>query len=359
MYGLKHFKRVFIKNGPPLQLIYFVSDDCNCNCGHCNIKGNLSKVKVPLELDQICKIAAGLKGLLSLSLTGGEPFMCRDIAQIAQIFYRESGVRNLVIITNGTLTDQILTATENILRQCPRFNVFIGISLDAVGDNHDKIRGLAGAFASATETIKRLKALKQKYPLLSVATATVCSLQNQAGLGRTYEFIVNNLSPDAVGINLQRPSLWSQDIAGLDINRYREFVMTRDKDIKSGRLKGHPQRFLNRLFLAKEKIQYGLIEKIHMEKRVVTPCYAGRLLAVLAAGGDVSACEMFPASMGNISDFGYDFGRLWFSKEAEEVRKRILSQNCFCTYECAMTANIFFNPRYYFRLFKEFLHYSH
>lgn len=336
----------------PLQLIFFVTNNCNCNCQHCNLRNELNREKALLKIDEIYKIASGLRNLLSVSLTGGEPFMRPDLEDIARVFYEVSKAKNLVIITNGALTDRILRVTDNILSKCPKLNFYISVSLDAIGDLHDKMRGSSGVFAKAVETLKRLKTLKGAHSRLSVGTATICSRSNQEFLDKTYEFIRRNLEPDSIGINLERPKSWHEHIDNLDLNKYKLFVKLRTQDIKCKILKGHPNRFLNRLLIAKENIQYDLIEKMYLEKKYCTPCFVGNLLAVLREDGEVFACEMLPDTMGNIRNFGYDLRKLWFSEQAELVRRKIVSQKCFCTYECAMTANIFFNPKYYFKLLR-------
>jgi hypothetical protein len=59
---------------------------------------------------------------------------------------------------------------------------------------------------------------------------------------------------------------------------------------------------------------------------------------------------MLKEKMGNVKDFEYNLRKLWFSELADKVRRSILSKKCFCTYECAMTSNILFNPRYYLKI---------
>ena len=57
--------------------------------------------------------------------------------------------------------------------------------------------------------------------------------------------------------------------------------------------------------------------------------------------------------LGNVRDAGYDFKKIWFSKEAEEAGKFIRESKCFCTYECFLTVNILFNPAMLPSVFKE------
>jgi len=350
---LKSLPRIIFKKGPPLQLIYFVTSRCNSNCSHCFLRGGLNKERDVLTLEETEKIAGGMPRLLSLSLTGGEPFLRDELPEIAGIFYANGGFNNLVITSNGLETERTVAAAERILSGCRRSNVFIGISFDGLEDTHNSIRGVKDAFARSKMTFLRLKELKGRYRNLSLGTCTTCSAQNQGELSRLYDFLLS-LGPDGIGINLMRGANWRQYIAGIDIHNYQNFACRKLQDWRRGRLTHSNIRY-NRLLYAKESIQYALIARIYSERRYLMACYAGRLLAVMRENGDVYPCEMFERPIANIRGFDYDFPRLWSSKAARLIRREIKQARCFCTYECATTSNILFNPRYIPRLMSQML----
>lgn len=61
--------------------------------------------------------------------------------------------------------------------------------------------------------------------------------------------------------------------------------------------------------------------------------------------GQVLPCELRSDDViGNVRDVDYDFMKLWRSPKAEEYRRDIRCNKCFCTYECFLTVNILFNP---------------
>lgn len=350
---LKSLPRIIFKKGPPLQLIYFVTSRCNSSCAHCFLRGKLNQERDVLTLEESEKIAKSMPYLLSLSLTGGEPFLRDDLPQIAGVFYANKGFGNLVITSNGLESERITAAAERILSACRGANVFIGLSFDGLEDTHDSIRGVKGGFARAKETFLKLKGLKSRYKNLSVGTCTTCSPRNQKELAGLYDFLLA-LGPDGIGINLMRGSDWKHYIDGIDIGCYRNFAFRKLRDWRGG-LIGHSGIRYNRILCAKESIQYGLIAKTYSERRRLAPCYAGRLLAVMRENGDVYPCEMFGRALANIRDFGYDFTKLWSGKAAQEARAEIKRSGCFCTYECATTSNILFNPRYIPILLREML----
>lgn len=353
---LKAVPRIIFKKGPPLQLIYFVTSKCNSNCIHCFLRGKLNKEANILTVDEIERVAKTMPSILSLSLTGGEPFLRGDLPEIARIFYRNTGFRNLVIATNGLDGDRTISHTEKIISDCQDVNIFIGLSFDGLEGTHNTIRGTQNAFTKTKDTFFRLKELKNKYKNLSVGTCVTCSEHNQNDLFKLYDFLLG-LGPDGIGINLMRGSGWRQYIDGIDINAYQEFASRKLADWREGRLKHSNIRY-NKLLYAKEKLQYDLISKVYSERKFITPCYAGNLIAVMREAGDVYPCEMIKEHIGNIRDFDYNFARLWSSKSAHHTRRDITKSRCFCTYECATTSNILFNPRYYYRLMREILSYG-
>lgn len=348
-------KRLFLKGGLPLQLIYFVTNRCNSSCSHCFLKGSLNKPEKSLTLDEIEKLSKSIPLLASLSLTGGEPFLRNDLAEVAQIFCRNSKVKNLVITTNGYDTKRILESADKICHSSNRANIFMGVSLDGVESEHDSIRGLVGSFKNALNTYQEFKKLKKKHKNLNVGINLTVSSYNQDRAVALYEYIRDRLGTDDIGINLMRADSWDKKVEGLDIEKYRQVTALKKKDHLAGRIKYSASPVIGSLAIAKEFLQYGLIQKIHKLDRPVCRCYAGFLMAVMSAEGDIYPCEMLKESFGNVRDFDYSMERVFKTPEADKIRKFIKSGKCFCTYECAMTGNILFNLRYYPALLRELI----
>ncbi len=75
--------RLLLKRGLPVNLIFFVTSRCNLLCTHCFYWEELNKRKNELELDEIERVSRSLPNLLSVSLTGGEPYLRPDLPDIA------------------------------------------------------------------------------------------------------------------------------------------------------------------------------------------------------------------------------------------------------------------------------------
>lgn len=348
---LPYLKRVFLKSGLPIQLIFFVTCRCNCQCVHCFYWNELNQDKEELTLEEIEKIAKGIPRLLSLSLTGGEPTLRSDLPEIAELFYKYSSPRNIVIQTNGLVPDTIRPLMEKLLRKCPDTAVSVWIPFDGLEREHDSIRGVKGAFSKAVETVRCLKAMKNHYPnLRCVGVGTTCNALNQNVLGDLIRHVHSSLKPDDIGLNLVRGNT-RDDVKDVDIECYRKaasVIEELERDGKGGGLWG-------KIVSARKLAGYEIVEKTYREHRGVLPCYGGTLTAILYETGDVYPCEMLSKRMGNIREHGYDFKHLWYSETAKGVRSYVDAAKCHCTYECVLTPNLLFNYRQYYELTKRLL----
>ena len=65
------------------------------------------------------------------------------------------------IPTNGSLTDQVASTVQDMLQSCPDIDLHIDVSIDALGEEHDKIRGVKGLFERAIQTYKELRQMEK------------------------------------------------------------------------------------------------------------------------------------------------------------------------------------------------------
>ncbi|GAI37664.1 unnamed protein product, partial [marine sediment metagenome] len=79
-------------------------------------------------------------------LSGGEPLIRKDFYELAEYAYNK-GLR-IVISTNATLIDE-----ETAVRLKKLGFVYVGASLDGIGDVNDHFRGKKGAFDDAVRGI--------------------------------------------------------------------------------------------------------------------------------------------------------------------------------------------------------------
>lgn len=168
-----------------LDLVYLeVTRACNLRCIHCYNEAGLKREK-EMKTDEILGIIKALSeiGVIDVVITGGEPFMRKDIFEIIRAI-RSKDMR-FSVFTNGVMLDK---AFVGMLADCgPRF---VAVSLDgAVKPTHEKIRG-EGTFENTVNAIKLLIAAGIKVRVNHTLTAeSVPELKNFMGL------------MDALGVN--------------------------------------------------------------------------------------------------------------------------------------------------------------
>jgi polysaccharide pyruvyl transferase WcaK-like protein/MoaA/NifB/PqqE/SkfB family radical SAM enzyme len=157
----------------PTVIQFPINDICNAHCVMCNIwKKKRDKELTPDELRQI--LADPLFASVTYaSLNGGEPTLRKDLAELGRALVETlPRLRALGVITNALRVDEV---TERILALadvvCGRGRVlYVQVSLDGVGADHDLNRGVRGNFAAAVEVIDRLR--KKNVPVSIGCTLT-------------------------------------------------------------------------------------------------------------------------------------------------------------------------------------------
>jgi len=323
-------------NKTPLYIIFFVTSRCNMRCKHCFFWKELNTMP-EMSLSQIEKVSKSMDDLLFLRLTGGEPFLRPDIDQIIGIFYNNNSLRNIGINTNGYFVERIVSVVEKVLQRY-KINLDICVSIDDLPKEHDKNRGIKGAFSRAIKTIEELNMLKTKYKNLTTSIGLTILSDNQNRLDRIFETI-KKANPTFIAANLVRGKPKKIEIKDVNISLYKDFFK---------RVSDYNNKKSNFYFNAgfKDKLLSNKVSKTFIEKRYQgIKCVAGDKVAVLYSNGDVYPCELLDKKIGNLKKSRYNFRALWESKNRKQIYEEISKGKCFCTHECFLTSSIFFSPQ--------------
>jgi MoaA/NifB/PqqE/SkfB family radical SAM enzyme len=316
--------------------------------------GERDRITDELTIDEIEKVSASMDDMLFFTPTGGEPFLREDLAEIVKIFHRNNKALNVGIPTNGSLTEQVVGTVQDISQSCPDIDLHIDVSIDALGEDHDRIRGVKGIFERAIQTYKELRQMEKHYKNLSACVEITVSAFNQDKLTELYDYLTNKVGVNTVFTLLTRGEPRNAAAKNFDISKYEEFHRLLERDNKARLLSGYYKMPFSDILNAKRIVRPRLIAKTVRENRFQIPCYAGSLGGALFSRGQVLPCELLVDKvMGNVRDYDYDFKKIWFSEKADEIRRWIRQSKCFCTYECFLTINILFNPSMLPQVLKE------
>jgi len=150
-------------SGLPSHLLHYSQDKkpivvwnltrrCNLRCMHCYADSHDQQYEGELTHEEGLKLIDDLAeyGAPTLLFSGGEPLLRPDLFELAT-HARERGLRT-VLSTNGILI------TEEVAARIRQTGLgYVGVSIDGVGERHDRIRGREGAFDEALAGIRRCR----------------------------------------------------------------------------------------------------------------------------------------------------------------------------------------------------------
>ncbi|MGB9590948.1 MAG: radical SAM protein [Candidatus Kryptoniota bacterium] len=314
----------------PYMLTFVVTRRCNSRCIMCNLWQD--KTSPILSLDQIEQLFSqnDFSFIRVLVLTGGEPTLRPDLPEIFKIISTHCPNLELVqLATNGLNPSRILAHVQQMLRWVEtkhgslyRFDV--QISLDGVGEAHDKIRGVPNAFHQAVETIDQLVALKKDFPRLGIRLSAIVVPQNFFNLGDLKRFALErgllvSFSP-AVLSGGYYSNLESKEVLSFSIDQQ---VLV--------------SKFFEHLAQVEEsslKYYYKDMKNVLLGKPRQRRCMMGFYGFVLEHDGGIYPCVNCELqSWGNLIDISFD--EIWFGPRAALFRREMVRECCQrCTSLC-------------------------
>ena len=183
----------------PSWCTYLVTYRCNARCGMCD--SWRMKPGRELTVDEVARVFAQLGRLDVVRLSGGEPFLREDFAEVGETVARVSRPLVLHVTTNGSMPDRTLAFAERLSRS--RRLAFM-VSLDGHREEHDANRGERVTYDLALETVRRLVAVRRRQRIDVSVNHTVISPQSLEDAGRLRREL------DALGVEVQTVLAYSE-----------------------------------------------------------------------------------------------------------------------------------------------------
>ncbi|MBI1972252.1 MAG: radical SAM protein [Candidatus Aenigmarchaeota archaeon] len=319
----------------PTNITVTVTDICNFMCKTCNIGKLYTEhpeiAKNELSAEEYGRIFNNIGRVFWITMTGGEPFFRRDLADIAAGIYKNSEPRFMTIPTNGYVPKKIAGDVERILSECEKMRLIVNLSLDGLGSEHDEIRGMKDSFERVLESYFALRDLKNDR--LSIGVNTVISKFNIDKLGEIAAFVGSELKPDSfiAEVAENRSNLYNEkdDIRSENYGKVLRALIRQNNSPRTSTAAI--------IRLARGVFYRALISgKPHR-------CFAGFASACIMPKGDVWLSCVKRSSIGNLRDVNYDFRSLWFSEKAGIMRNE-LKKPCSCMLANAHYTNLLCNP---------------
>lgn len=292
----------------PTHAIVAVTDRCNARCAMCDIwqKGGSPE----LEPAAYGRLPSSLR---EINVTGGEPLLRSDLAEIIRTMRSRCPRARIVLSTNGLLPSRL----ERTLAECG--DIGVRVSLDGIGEMHNRIRGVENAYDKAVDSLEVCKRAGVK-DLGICATMTrenagvIKDIQDFARTkGIQFTFTVAHSSPVFFGDQRDQEPESGQAIADMEVIRSRLFGSC------------HPKDWFRAYFVS------GLMDVVAGRPRPVE-CRAGTDFFYLDPQGNIYPCHLWDEVMGNLVDETY--------AEAVSGHPDLLASVRKCKRRCWMTCTV-------------------
>ena len=345
----------FIGPANPITLTYSVTAACQSKCKTCNIglkyQDDPKRKEKDLTLEEIEKIFRTMGPIYFFNISGGEPFLRRDLPEIIQLACRYLKPRIIHIPTNAVASGKIRSLTLQCLEIINQYDSTVPFtikpSIDGVGKVHDDIRGVKGNFKQLEKTISYLKEIEQDYPNFHLELGTVISNFNINHLSEIEDYV------HSLGVQSYRNEIAEnrteffnmEDPITPDSETYKRLVNKFSEKIRQNIAK---KRKLAKVTESLRLVYYDLVGRILDENRQVIPCFAAISNVHINFDGEVWPCCVLGYSqpLGSLRADGYDFQKVWHSAQADVVRKYIKDGNCACPLANQAYSNILCSPKY-------------
>ncbi|MEO8159171.1 MAG: radical SAM protein [Betaproteobacteria bacterium] len=330
---LSHIAAAPVAGSTPPFLVLFINSICNLTCDHCFYWRDLNQ-RNDLSFDEIRKLSEDLGPIDNLNLSGGEPFIRKEFAEIVKTFIRNNGVKQVYVPTNGYFTERTEKALRSVLEDKDLMLFACEISLDGMPEYHNKFRGNDKSFEKAMETYDMLAELQKEDPRLRIHSISTATNQNMREIWELTSYLHARCPKmDHHNLAIIRGDRKDPSLLTPPIDQYRAL----SEHVRSVWLDRDEGRFGA---IVEPMLQWAKTESV-LQGRQVVPCKAGVLAGVIYANGDVSVCEMHEP-LGNLRQSS--FRQLWNSPKAEEMRAQITAKACWCTTEVFLWPSIVFQP---------------
>ncbi len=304
----------------PRFLTYTVTFGCNAKCIMCD--SWKMPAKGDLTLDEVDGIFAQLPVMDAIRLTGGEPFVRRDLPEIGQIAQTRLKPLVLHITTNGFLTDRVVSYCEKRDRSVP---LQMLVSIDGVGDKHNHVRGSTQAWNMVMETIRALAPHQKRLRLRLGVNQTIVDAEGADHYKQLREvlrpFGVHNNVVLAYDMSATYNMEKDVDIAPKEIGQFTTFGEFTDDNLRD--LLNEVEEDAKSLpfgeRLAKRYYLKGIRNRLLKKQGTPNPkCVALKAHLRIFPNGDVPTCQFNSHVVGNLRSSS--FKEIWSSVAAAEQR---------------------------------------
>jgi 12,18-didecarboxysiroheme deacetylase len=211
-------------------VVWNVTKACNLRCIHCYASADNRPAENELTTEEGFRLLEDLAqfGCPVVLFSGGEPLVRPDIFHLIAYAVR-LGLR-AVLSTNGTLIDHALAKELKKLGLS-----YVGISLDGIGEVHDRFRGSKGCFEKVIQAIENCLKVG-----LKVGVRFTINKLNAEEIPKVFDFVEEMKIPRICFYHLvyagRGTKLMEYDLSHEETRKWVDYIIDRTKELHD---KGH------------------------------------------------------------------------------------------------------------------------
>lgn len=275
-----------------------------------------------MDLSQIESIFQQLPRMDAIRLTGGEPFVRKDLREIHDVAVKSTKPLVMHITSNGFLTDRIEDFCHTRDRSVP---LQLLISVDGMGEKHNKIRGTEKAWSHVVKTIERLEPLRKKLRIKLMVNQTIVDAEGASQYRELRKFLKAHNVQNNVVLAYDQSATYNTErnveVAPSEIGSFATFGEFSEDQLR--KLFDEIEEDLVELPImerwAKRYYLRGIRNRMLSESGSPNPkCVALSSHLRLFPNGDVPTCQFNSQVVGNLVETPFE--ELWNSVRKAEQR---------------------------------------
>ncbi len=332
-------------------IFLFITSKCQSHCRTCFNHANLNRDD-DLTFEQLKIISKTAGSFDKLWLSGGEPFLRKDMVDIIAMFYENNGIKTINLPSNGLARENIVRMTGELLDRCPDLGIHLNFSMDGLGKIHDKIRGVKGNFLKTVGTIEEVRRLYKNRKNLLVNITTVVTSEAYDEMRELAAYIAQKDFCDLHIHEILRGDMPDPSLKTLTLEQVKSLndSLSPVMDLGAKRLfkdLKHGKKIARLTYIGIMSFMDMIKEQNHEGPHPWgMKCTAGDTTLVIDANGDFRSCEMRPP-IGNLKDYNFNLRDAYNSKA---MKNEVYSvgggkrANCWCTHGCWISSSLKFSP---------------
>ncbi len=174
----------------PTVIQFPINDICNARCQMCNIWQQKLDTQISIENLKIALKDSLFKSVVNVGINGGEPTLRKDTPIIISLLFENlPKLKKISLITNALSSKRVINSIDEMAETVSKYGgkLDVMLSLDGIGEIHDKVRGRAGNFDNLKKVLSHVKSHKN---VSNVQLACTVIKENVLGVHDVLDFAI-------------------------------------------------------------------------------------------------------------------------------------------------------------------------